>query len=389
MLLSNETNKLTVPASVTIPAGQASMTFPVTVIDDQQIDGNANPTITASAAGFVTGADSATVIDDNIPTLTLTLADQTVSEAAGADATTGTVSIAAPATSLVIVTLTSSDTTAATVPTQVIINSGQSSATFEIAAIDDGLDLGDKTATITAQVTTLQGTVLTIGEASDSLTLIEHDGPALTLTFPVAAISDDGSTTATVSRNTPTTDSLVVTLSSSATTHATVPASVTIPAGQASATFTVTGVNDGLEDGEQYSQISATASGLESAIVTIGVTSVNLPDLTVTGVTAPASGLAGSTIPVSWTVLNNGLFPASGTWTDDIYLDPIGGAQGGGLIDSVEFNGEVDAGQSYTQTDTITLPTDVGQYNVRVVADADQQLQELSFGNNTGDSTNR
>ena len=81
-LLSNEINKLTVPATVTILAGATSATFPVTVVNDEQIDGNETATITTSASGFVTGSDSAVVVDDNIPTLSLTLADTTVSEAA-------------------------------------------------------------------------------------------------------------------------------------------------------------------------------------------------------------------------------------------------------------------------------------------------------------------
>src|SRR5262249_5355131 len=81
-LLSNATNKLTVPASVTIPAGAISTIFPVTVVNDQQIDGNQTATITASAGGFQGGSDSAVVVDANVPMLSLTLADPTVSEAA-------------------------------------------------------------------------------------------------------------------------------------------------------------------------------------------------------------------------------------------------------------------------------------------------------------------
>jgi hypothetical protein len=386
-LLSNSTNKITVPVNVTIPAGQASATFPLTVIDDHQIDGNANATITASVPGFVTGADTAQVIDENVPMLQFVLAQQTISETAGAHATTGTVSLSAPISSPVVVNLTSSDDTAATVPSQIIILPGQSSVTFSIVTVDDGLDLGDKMTTITAQVVATTGQVLSTGQASQLLTVTEHDGPALTITLPVAAIAQDGSTLATVSRNTATSDPLVVTLSSSDTTHATVPDSVTIPAGQSSATFLVTGVNDGLMDGEQYSQISATAVGLETGLATIGVTSVNLPDLTVTNVSAPISGLAGSQIQVTWTVSNSGLFSADGSWTDDVYLDPVNGAKGGGLLDQVAFDSEVAAGQAYTQTATITLPTGVGQYNVRVVADADQQLQELAFNNNSASGT--
>ena len=158
--VSNAANKLTVPATVTIPAGQTSVTFPVTVVNDQQIDGNENATITASSPGFVTSADTAVVIDDNVPTLSLSLAQTTVSEAAGPAATNGTVSIGAPASGPITIMLTSSDTTAATVPATVVIGAGQTSASFPIAAIDDGLDTGDKTATITANVETNAGVVL-------------------------------------------------------------------------------------------------------------------------------------------------------------------------------------------------------------------------------------
>jgi hypothetical protein len=386
-LFSNASNKLTVPATVTIPAGQTSATFPITVIDDHQIDGDASATITASASGFVSAASTATVTDINVPVLGLTLAQTSVSEAGGVDATNGMITLTAPLDAPVTVSLLSSDATAVTVPVQVILQAGQTSATFPVTAIDDGLETGNRTATITAEVNTSGGHLLTSGAASVTITLIEHDGPALTISLPIAAVAQGGIAQATVTRNTDTTNPLLVMLASSDTTHATLPNSVTIPAGQSSATFLVTGVNDGLPDGEQYSQITASAAGLASAVVTIGVTSVNLPDLTITSVAAPVSGYAGTSIQLSWTVLNNGLFQADGSWTDQVYLDPLNGAQGGGLVDTVTFTGgSLSPGQIYTQTDSITLPSAIGQYNVRIVADADEDLEELSFNNNSATS---
>ena len=71
---------------------------------------------------------------------------------------------------------------------------------------------------------------------------------------------------------------------------------------------------------------------------------------------------------------------------DEVYLDPVGGPQSTTPADTVPFTGTVDAGQSYTQTETLTFPSTVGQYIVRVVTDADQNVQELSFANNTGTS---
>ncbi len=383
-LLSNEMNKLTVPATVTILAGQTSATFPVTVLNDHLIDGNETATITATSAGYITGADSTVVVDDNIPTLGLTLAQQTVSEAAGADATTGTVSIASPAIQPITITLNSSDTTAATVPTSVVIDSGQESASFPIAAVDDGLDTGDKTAIITASVETDAGVVVIQGSAEASLLLKEADGPALSVSFGVSAVQKGATATATLSRNTSTSDALVVTLSSSDPTKAAVPPTVTIPAGQTSVTFPVNAIDDHIPDGLQHVQIFATATGLDTGIARLGITDVDLPDLVVSSVTAPTSVYDNAPLSISWTVTNSGLYPALGAWVDQIYLDPVGGPQSATPADSVTFNGTVNAGQSYTQTDTLESPSTVGQYVVRVVTDSGQNVQELSFSNNTG-----
>ncbi len=98
------------------------------------------------------------------------------------------------------------------------------------------------------------------------------EAPKLTLTIDKTAMSENGGTaTGTVARNLSTTDPLVITLSSSDTTEATVPVTVTIPAGQASTTFTITAVDDSLSDRTQNVQISASASGFLSSQKSIDV----------------------------------------------------------------------------------------------------------------------
>jgi subtilase family serine protease len=47
---------------------------------------------------------------------------------------------------------------------------------------------------------------------------------------------------------------------------------------------------------------------------------LNAPNLTVTGATAPSSVSLGSTIAVTWTVANSGQFPANANWYDSVYL---------------------------------------------------------------------
>src|SRR5690606_29121427 len=76
--------------------------------------------------------------------------------------------------------------------------------------------------------------------------------PALMVTIDPASISENGGVaTGTVTRNTSTGNELVVTLMSSDTSEATVLMTVTILAGNTSADFTITGVDDLIADGTQ------------------------------------------------------------------------------------------------------------------------------------------
>ncbi|MEZ6086974.1 MAG: dockerin type I domain-containing protein [Pirellulaceae bacterium] len=112
---------------------------------------------------------------------------------------------------------------------------------------------GTQSVTITASADTFINGTAGIDVADD-------DVPTLTLLIDVGSINENGGTaTGTVHRNTDTTEALMVDLSSSDLGEATVPASVTIPAGSDSATFTITGVDDSIVDGTQSVNITASA----------------------------------------------------------------------------------------------------------------------------------
>ncbi|NDA26746.1 MAG: hypothetical protein EBZ05_07915, partial [Verrucomicrobia bacterium] len=84
------------------------------------------------------------------PALTLVLNPTSVAENAGAGASTGTVGIPFSLTNDLTVSLVSSNTAAATVPTTVTIPNGQTNATFAIAAVANTNSYADATAVITA-----------------------------------------------------------------------------------------------------------------------------------------------------------------------------------------------------------------------------------------------
>ena len=66
-LASGNPAKLTVPSSVTIPAGWVSNTFNITLVNNSIADGHQMVTVTASAAGFTNGSASMWVLDDESP----------------------------------------------------------------------------------------------------------------------------------------------------------------------------------------------------------------------------------------------------------------------------------------------------------------------------------
>ena len=99
------------------------------------------------------------------------------------------------------------------------------------------------------------------------------ESPKLTLTIDRQAMSENGGTaTGTVSRNNLPTGDVVVTLSSSDATEATVPATVTIPDGQSSVTFAITAVDDTLSDRTQTVTITATSAVYAASSASIRVT---------------------------------------------------------------------------------------------------------------------
>ena len=65
-LTGSDDTEATVPANVTILAGQTTATFDITAVDDSEVDGSQTVTITASATGFTNGTTDITVTDDDV-----------------------------------------------------------------------------------------------------------------------------------------------------------------------------------------------------------------------------------------------------------------------------------------------------------------------------------
>ncbi|MDL2322168.1 hypothetical protein LJC47_07500, partial [Desulfosarcina sp. OttesenSCG-928-B08] len=114
-------------------------------------------------------------------------------------------------------------------------------------------------------------------------------------------------------------------------------------------------------------------------------------DLTVTAVSPPGNARFGETVDLSWTVQNSGTTPASGTWTDNVYLSSDGTLNGAILLHTeTHTTGVLEAGADYTATASIQLPSgeslSAGTYFLVVQTNATGTQQEVSADNNIGTS---
>ena len=261
-LMSDDTGEATVVASVNIPAGQlSSVPFPINAVDDAVLDGSQSVTISASAIGYVDG-DSVVEVTD-FEELVVSIIAAAISEDGGS--TTATVT-RTDSTGTLTVNLFSDDTSEATVAASIMIPSGQlTSEPFTISAVDDTLLDGTQTVTITASAS---GYV----DGTDGIDVTDHE--TLLLSIDAASISENGgATTGTVRRsNTDNSQALTVNVTSNDTSEAIVPLTITIPANQGSATFSIAGVDDNLLDGTQTVTITALAAGYVSANDSLDVT---------------------------------------------------------------------------------------------------------------------
>ena len=155
------------------------------------------------------------------------------------------------------------------------------SATIDIAggqgAATGGSFDGQHTYAATGQYT-VTVTVEDDDGSSDTETFLISVGepPRLDVTVDIASIAENAglaAATGTVSRvNSDNAGPLTVTLVGDDGSEATVPSNVTIPGGQASATFDINAIDDSILDGDQTVTITASSNGFEDGTANVTVT---------------------------------------------------------------------------------------------------------------------
>lgn len=284
--LADNSAVLTVPASVTVPAGSTSAAFPATAAS---VSASSTATITASLNG-----SSASAAVGLYPAALLTKLGCTAASITGTGSTVCTVSLSRSAPYGGSLVALSSTTSALAVPASLLVPSGSTTASFTATAA---------VASITVAATATVSAALNGSSASWTVGLL----PSIlltNLTCAPTAITGSGSTLCTLTLNgTAPAGGAVVSLADN---HAalTVPSSVTVPAGSSSATFTATASGISVAG---TASITATLNGSSVAFL------LSLqPAALLTGIScAPASLATGAT--GTCTVTLSAAAPAGGS----------------------------------------------------------------------------
>ena len=223
-LTSLNTSLVTVPASVTVPAGQTSVNFTANTSPVSQFT---FAEIRASAAGVT--VSSGLFLSVSLAPTSVTF---TPSSIVGPGTVTGRVTLGSASPGNSLVNLASSNSVLATVPFSVIVTQGQTSATFPV-------NVAQVASATTVQISATFDNVTRSG----TLTINPSTGGAPSLSSvainPASVVGGSSSTgTVTLSGAAPGGGVTVSLSENSAST--TVPASVTVPSGSTSASFTIT-----------------------------------------------------------------------------------------------------------------------------------------------------
>jgi hypothetical protein len=258
-LSSSPAGQLTLPANATVPAGDSFASFQFSVVEDSLVNLTRSISVSVTAAGVTASPATISITDNDVPLATLTIPAQ-LTEGATA---TNNASVSIDRVSSVALTFTLSSTPSGelTLPASVTIPIGQTQIAFTAVAVNDTKIDGDIPVTVTA-------TTSGVAPATAQTTAVDNETRTLGLTLPTT-VQEGGTASGIVTIPGTLTSALDVTLTSANESSVTVPATVTIAAGQTQATFTITGVDNAVRDGSRSVSLSvaaATFTGTSKAI---------------------------------------------------------------------------------------------------------------------------
>ncbi|MCL2623962.1 MAG: hypothetical protein FWD31_09890, partial [Planctomycetaceae bacterium] len=355
-ITTSDAAALTVPETVTIPAGESTVTFYGSSILYEIRDGDRQATVTVSAEGFDDVTTVITVLDLLPAELVVELLVMPEQVVAGTQINVSWVirNIGElPFEDSIIELLYINDTG--------YIDDCVSLGSFSQIRLIEGLGQLERTETFTIPLdySGEYRIVLAIpGKASflvgNVFTVV---APEIIVTSDVSEIAEGIGVTFTVTRTGDLSEDLVLTITSSDASKLTVPEFVTIPAGESEITFCGTSVTTNVRGDDVSVTVTIAAANFETQSLEVLVLDDTQIELVNTELTAPMVARHDTTIDVSWRTTSSATFISQpDEWVDNIYLSPDGSMENAVLVGSFVVDAQIDAGESLDWTRSVTIP---------------------------------
>ncbi len=261
--VSGDATGIPAPAALTVPAGTASVSVPLSILDNTRLDGTRLIGISAEASGYSSEPLTVTVQDDETGALSFELPAGAVE---GSPPVAARLTVSPPSDVPITVSLASDLPDAAAVPSTVVLPAGAASVEFAIT-------LPDNVRIEPARVAGLSASVAGWPVARAGLTVADNESRTLTLSFVSGLAEGRGvaNEAGTVKLAGTLATPLVVNLASSMPEQLSVPATVEIPAGSFAVKFPVTLADDAALDGVNNVSVTASAEAFADGTVQVPV----------------------------------------------------------------------------------------------------------------------
>lgn len=368
------------PKSYTFEPGAKEAVIDIPIIDDNIAANDETLQLSVSADHHLTGTALFVLKDNDVPAISMTLLPTTVSEAAGYNAVHATIKRTEAKNSKITLKLSDDSNGELYYTTPITMPEGTEEVTFPIGVKDNQKVDGTRKVKFSAAIYITDCGCSVIGDkqtvVSDTITILDNDGPTLSVTSNKTTILEGDATgaTLTVSRNDATTNPLTVTLSAKGD-DLQFAKTVTIPAGKESVTTPFVALSNETNEGNRTISIIASSDGYSPGTVWMLISDQTLPDAEMQTPVCDAEIEAGSKAKVTVTVKNIGAIamPKGTQIRTSIGISST----------MTQTDADIAVGATYTSVVELDAPSVPGNYRVTAEINPNGTVTELQTINNS------
>ena len=368
------------PKSYTFEPGAKEAVIDIPIIDDNTAANDETLQLSVSADHHLTGSALFVLRDNDVPAISMTLLPTTVSEAAGYNAIHATIKRTEAKNSKITLKLSDDSNGELYYTTPITMPEGTEEVTFPIGVKDNQKVDGTRKVKFSAAIYITDCGCSAIGDkqtvVSDTITILDNDGPTLSVSSNKTTIleGDNTGATLTISRNDATTNALTVTLSAKGD-DLQFAKTVTIPAGKESVTTPFVALSNATSEGNRTISVIASSDGYSPGTVWMLISDQTLPDAEMQTPACDAEIEAGSKAKVTVTVKNIGAIKMpKGTQI----RTSIGSSS-----TMTQTDADIAVGATYTSVVELDAPSVPGSYRVTAEINPNGTVTELQTINNS------